>query len=164
MLSARSRDVAAIESDLGSTAWLRDGSALTLSVIELDPHGDRVAVVAEDVSGRAVGSAGYSRVYGRRAELTLDVDRRLWHRGLAETLLLTLADLAAARGIATLLVPLRGLEDRTRALLVERFGAREAPAADPVDLEIATVRARHLRSSRGSVHVIAPDGAPGAGS
>jgi GNAT superfamily N-acetyltransferase len=127
---------------------------VTLRVSELDPHGERVAVVAEDLSGRPVGRAGYRRVYGPRAELTLDVDRRLWQQGLAEMLLLTVADLAAARGISTLLASLRGLEDRTRTLLVERFGAREMPAADPVGLEIAT----GLRSSRGSDRVIAADG------
>lgn len=135
------RDV--VDRVLGGQPWLPRRSSWTLGVIECDPHGDRVAVVAADVSGRAVGRAAYSRVYGPRAELTLAVDRRLWHPGLAETLLLTLVDLAAARGIATLLASRRGLEDRTRALLVERFGARETPAADPVDLEIAT----HLRSS-----------------
>lgn len=115
-------------------------------------------IVAEESSGRTVGRAGYSRVYGPRAELTFDVDARPWHQGLAETLLLTLSDLAAARGISTLLASLQGLDDRARTLLVDRFGAREVPVADAVTLEIAT----HLRSSRGSDRVIAPDGAPGA--
>lgn len=148
----------AVGGALGGRPWLPDGSAVTLRVMELDPQGDRVTIVAEDVYGRTVGRAGYSRVYGPRAELTLDVDRRLSHQGLAETLLLTLSDLAAARGVSTLLASLRGLEARTRSLLVERFGARAVPAADPVDLEIAT----HLRSSRGSDRVIAPDAAVAA--
>ena len=149
--------IAGVENDLGGRLWLRDGSPVILHVLdlELDPRGDRAAIVAADASGRAVGRAAYARVYGPRADIALDVDARWWHGGLPEVLLLSLRDLAAARGITTLLARARGLDDRTRTLLLEQLDAREVPVGDDVDLEIATM----LRSSRGQGHVIATDGA-----
>ena len=120
-----------------SRLWLRDGSAVLLRALASDVRGERVAVVADDASTRSVGRAAYTRIYGPRAVLTLEVEEPFWRLGLPEALLAKLCMRAAADGISTLLARVHGLDARVLALLRE-FGAREACAGDAVDLEIAT--------------------------
>ncbi|MEA2195193.1 MAG: hypothetical protein QOG42_1627, partial [Solirubrobacteraceae bacterium] len=114
----------------GSLVWLR--------APVLDLRGERAAIVAADATGRSVGHAAYERVYGPRAVLTLDVEDDYWPLGLPEALLFDLCRHAAGGGIAILIARVREPDARLLALLLGQFGAREAPAADGVDLEIAT--------------------------
>lgn len=117
---------------------LSDGSEVTVRLRMLDPHGDRVTVVAKDATGRIAGRASYVRVYGARAELTLALGDGLWRSGLAEVLVATLCDTAARHGISVLLVRLPVSDERVRTVLVEQFGAREVRSADSADLELST--------------------------
>ena len=118
-------------------ARLADGSAVTLRLCTLD-RGDRVTVVAEDAGGRSAGRAGFARVYGPRAELSLALGEDFWCSGLAEVLVATLCHVAAEQGISVLLVRLPVSDARVGTLLVEQFDAREVRAADSADLELAT--------------------------
>ncbi|MDP2710005.1 MAG: hypothetical protein Q8O56_02180 [Solirubrobacteraceae bacterium] len=117
---------------------LRDGSLVRLAPAALDPVGERARIDARDPSGRTVGRAAYARVYGLRAELSLEVDDARWHAGLPEELLAALCEVAAARGVATLLVRARPSDMRLLALLRNDFGARETSVRGHVELELAT--------------------------
>lgn len=117
---------------------LSDGSAATVRLRMIDPHGDRATVVADDAAGRIAGRAGYRRVYGARAELTLALGDDVWSSGLSEVLVATLGQAAAQQGISRFLVRLPVDDERVRTLLVGRFGAREVRSADSADLELPT--------------------------
>lgn len=136
--SARSHSLNAVASTLGLRLRLRDGAPLMLRVLALAPRGERVVIVAEDATGEAIGRAEYVRVYGPRAVLTLKVDEPFWCLRLPEALLSNLCRVAADHGISTLLARVREPDARLLALLLEQFDAREAPAGDSLDLEIAT--------------------------
>jgi hypothetical protein len=144
----------------GEELRLRDGARVLLRALVHDLGAERAAITAADANGRIVGTAAFVRVYGPRAELTLEVDDAWWQPGLPEVLLADLCDLAALSGIATFLARVPPAEIRYRTLLIERFAARDERAGDRVDLAIATAAPPRLRSSRGPDRVIATDGAP----
>lgn len=126
----------------GERVVLRDGTAIALCAIDVDRHGafcgqEHAAIVAE-ADGRTVGRAAYSRVYGPRALLTLDVDEAFWHRGVRELLLARLCARAACAGISTFVIRVRASDVRLLALLREQFAARGTRDRTHVDLELPT--------------------------
>ncbi|MDX6681412.1 MAG: hypothetical protein QOG94_1451 [Solirubrobacteraceae bacterium] len=118
----------------GCAVWLRavDDAAAT--------PGERATLVARDADGRALGSVAYARVYGPRAELSLEVDAALWHRGLPELLVAGACASAARFGISTFLARVPAADVRLLALLRERFAARESRDGATVAVEFATRR------------------------
>jgi CBS domain-containing protein len=131
----------------GRQVVLHDETPVALRAIDVDRHGafcgeEHAAIVAE-ADGGTVGRAAYSRVYGPRALLTLDVDEAFWHRGLRELLLARLCARAACAGISTLVIRARASDVRLLALLREQFAAHGTRDGAHVDLELPTAtRAR----------------------
>ena len=123
-------------------------AALTVSLREDDHAGagvfgdDHVCITALDGDGREVGRAVYQRVYGFRAELTLDVDEALWHTGLPELLVTSLSMRAARVGIATLLARVAADDIGLLALLRGAFAAREVRDGGHVEVEFSTAAPR----------------------
>jgi hypothetical protein len=105
-------------------------------------RGDHVALVAKDAAGLTVGRVAYSRLYGPRAELALDVDAGTWHSGVPELLLAAASEHAARAGISTFLVRVPAADVWMLALLREHFAARESRDGAFVAAEFATT-ARH---------------------
>lgn len=128
----------------GTPVWLRPGA-------EEDPQtGGPAELVARAADGRTVGRAAYRRVYGPRAELSIEVDDAFWHRDLPAVLIASLREHAAAAGISTLLVNVSASDVRLVALLCQDFAARarrddarvdvELPCADASRLVLASLR------------------------
>lgn len=138
--SARSRVRGDTAVEPGREVRLGDGTTVWLHALEGAPPAEGAVIVAEDAAGMTMGRAGYVRVYGPRAELTLDVAVPLWNGGLPEALVAALCMLAARQGISTFLarIPRADPEGGLRTLLVARFAARDERAGDRVDLAIAT--------------------------
>lgn len=84
---------------------------------------DAAAVIAEDADRHVVGRAGYRRVYGPRADLTLDVPHGVRRRDLAAMLVCDLGARAAESGISTFLMRVRADDRALLALLHDDFGA-----------------------------------------
>jgi len=109
--------------------WLRPGAE--------DPRtGGPAELVARDADGRTVGRAAYRRVYGPRAELSIDVDDAFWHRDLPAVLVASLREHAAAAGISTLLMMVPASDVRLVALLCQDFAARARRDGAQVDIEL----------------------------
>lgn len=126
--------------------WLRDGTAVWLRTIARDrgaaiPESERAEIEAVDADGRPAGRLTYARVYGPRAEVSLEVDDAFWHRGLSEALLDRSCRQAACLGISTFLACVRASEVRLLALLRENFAARESRNGQYVDVEFSTAPA-----------------------
>ena len=127
---------------------LLDGSAVWLRAVVADADaapGDGATLVAQDAAGRTLGRAAYARLYGPRAELSLDVDAAFWHRGLPALLVDGACASAARFGISTFLARVPAADVRTLALLRERFGARESRDGATVTVELATRGGRDAR-------------------
>lgn len=77
------------------------------------------------------------RLYGPRAELTLDVDDGFWHRGVPGALLDELVAHAASRGISTLIARVCASDVRLLALLRERVLGRTKRDGRQVVVEFA---------------------------
>jgi hypothetical protein len=137
-LSGRRRRLGAGAGPPERVLRLPDGSAVTVRLLTLDPRGDHVTVVATDARGQIAGRAGFARVYGPRAELSLALGEELWCSGLAEVLVATLCRVAARQAISVLLLRLPASDERVRTVLVEQFRAREVRSADATDLELST--------------------------
>jgi hypothetical protein len=131
------------------TPWrLLDGTALWLRTGELDGDampGERATLLAQDAAGRTLGRAAYTRLYGPRAELSLDVDATFWHRGLPELLVKAACASAARLGIATFLARVPAADVRMLALLRELFAARECCDGATVAVEFSTYCGREGR-------------------
>jgi GNAT superfamily N-acetyltransferase len=124
-------------SDAGAAAaseplWLSDGTAASLQG-DADARG---AAMAAEIGGRIAGRVIYTRVYGPRAVLSLDVDQAFMHRGLPELLLRTVCRYAARDGITTFLMRLPANEIWLLARLREDFGARWRREGASVDVEL----------------------------
>ncbi len=117
---------------------LGDGRPVWLRACVDKPDED-AEIVAADADGRVVGRAGYRRVYGPRAVLTLTVDDELLSAGLAETMIATISSIAAAADISKLLMRVPLSDDRLLGLLVDGFGARCRRDVSYVDLELDAV-------------------------
>jgi GNAT superfamily N-acetyltransferase len=113
---------------------LRDGGAVWLRSAAT-PREDGAAIAAHDSEGRSVGRAAYTRVYGPRAEVTLEVDDAFWHRGVPELLLAALCVRAAGAGISTFLARVAASDLRLLALLRAEFSARWHRDGGYVDVE-----------------------------
>jgi CBS domain-containing protein/GNAT superfamily N-acetyltransferase len=151
---------------VGRQVVLRDGTPVALRTIDVDRDGvfcgeDHAAIVAE-ADGRVAGRAAYSRVYGPRASLTLDVDEAFWHRGVSELLLARLCARAACIGISTFVIRARASDVRLVALLRMQFAAHGTRDGTHVDLELPTAtRARQGRPiDRGTRHAATASPAP----
>lgn len=94
--------------------------------------------LAADAYGEDVGRGAYVRLYGPRAEMTLDVDEGFWHRGVPGALLDALVAHAAREGISTLLARVHASDVRMVALLRERVHARTTRDGAHVHVEFAT--------------------------
>ena len=128
---------------IGASEALRlaDGTAVRLHATEPEtddamPEDERAGIIACDLEGRTVGTVGYERIYGPRAEVRIAVDADYWHRGLPEVLLASLRLRAARVGIATLLLRIPAGDLALLALLRTEFcsrGHRRAahPGRDP---------------------------------
>ena len=138
--SARPRSVAAGEPQL---LQLVDGTPVRMrtlgcSAARAVPEDEQAGFVAEEFDGATVGRASYERVYGPRAQVTLVVDPRFWHRGLPEMLLACLRLHAARVGITTFLMRLEASDLRLLSLLRCEFWARETIADAHVLVEFPT--------------------------
>jgi GNAT superfamily N-acetyltransferase len=116
---------------------LRDGGRVWLRATAA-PADDGAAIAAFDADGRTVGRAAYTRVYGPRADVALELDEAFWHRGLAELLLATLCVRAACVGISTFLARVPASDLRLLALLRTEFSARGSRDGSHVDVDFAT--------------------------
>jgi hypothetical protein len=97
---------------------LRDGTAVWLHSLEPESVRDeRAEIAARDGDGRTVGRAGYRRVYGPRAVLTLEADDPLWAAGLPAVLLASAGRCADAGGITTFLIGVSSFDGRLLLLL-----------------------------------------------
>lgn len=122
--------------DPGVPLRLRDGTVVWLRSIEPDAPAERAEVVATVRDGRDVGRAGYRRVYGPRALLTLTIVEDLWPSGLARELVGSIGAVAAGAGIATFLVRVSVWEDRLLELLVDELGGRSRREGSYVDVDL----------------------------
>lgn len=92
---------------------LHDDTSVGLRLHDTAQAGaDGAEILAVAGDGAHIGRTTYARLYGPRAELTLDVDDGFWHRGVPGALLDELVAHAASRGISTLIAP--RLEDMRR--------------------------------------------------
>jgi hypothetical protein len=127
--------------DAAARLRLRDGTAVTLRTSDLarDPTiaGDERATITAQAEGHIAGKVSYTRVYGPRAVLCIEVEDAFWHRGLPELLLTALCARAARLGIATFLMRVGAADVRLLALLRERFDACARRDRGHVDLEFA---------------------------
>ena len=135
LASPRSRGPAPVAGD--ERAPLRDGADVLLCPV-VSSSGETAVVTAIDALGRPVGRGAFLRVYGPRADLTLEVDEQLWHLGLPDALVDALRAIAARLGISTLLARVPASDVRLLALLCERFGAREVRDGELVHAELKT--------------------------
>lgn len=109
----------------GAIVRLHDGTLVRLTLDEPGVvPGERAELSARDAGEQLVGRVAYRRVYGPRAELSIDVDDAYWHRGLPALLIGSLRERAAAAGISTFLVTAGASDVRLLALLSGDFGAR----------------------------------------
>ena len=123
-----------------SRAPLRLGERTTVWLRDAEPPGacdERAEIFAEESRGLVVGRAAYTRVYGPRAALTLDVADAYWQPGLPAALLVILGQRAAAGGISTFLIRVPAPDDRLLALLTDGFGARISREGGAVAVELA---------------------------
>jgi hypothetical protein len=133
---------------LGAPLRLRDGTAVWLrGTGPRDPCDERAEIVAEESRGLAVGRSGYTRVYGPRAALTLDVADPYWQRGLPAALLAVLGRRAATGGISTFMIRVPVVDERLLELLADGCGARLSREGLHLDVEFAVAApARLVRS------------------
>jgi GNAT superfamily N-acetyltransferase len=129
---------------------LQDGTAVRLLAVAAVPGEERAELTAIDEDGRVVGRLVYARVYGPRAEVTLEVDDALWHLGLPHALLDRSCDRAARLGISTFLARVRASDLRLLALLRHEFAASESRDGQHVDVEFATATPPDLRIDHGA--------------
>jgi hypothetical protein len=122
--------------DPGVPLRLCDGTVVWLRSTEPNAPAERAEIVAELRGGRDVGRAGYRRVYGLRAVLTLTIVEDLWPSGLARELVSSIGAVAAAAGIATFLVRVSVCEDRLLELLVDELGGRSRREGTYVDVDL----------------------------
>jgi CBS domain-containing protein len=124
---------------------LRDGTPVSLWTTDrargAATGADEHAAIFAAAGARTVGRASYARLYGPRAEVTLEIDDDFWHRGLPELLLARLCAGAADAGISTFVIRARASDVLLLALLRERFAARGARDGAHVDLELSTAAA-----------------------
>jgi hypothetical protein len=103
---------------------LHDGTLVRLTLDEPGVvAGERAELSARDAGEQLVGRVAYQRVYGPRAELSIDIDDAYWHRGLPTLLIGSLRERASASGISTFLVTAGASDVRLLALLCGDFGA-----------------------------------------
>lgn len=120
----------------GERLWLWDGTAASVRA-HVDHDG---ATVVAEIDGRPAGRVSYTRVYGPRAVLSLEVDEAFGHRGLPELLLRLLGAHAARTGITTFLMRLPASDIWLLARLREDFGARWRRDGGHVDVELPVPR------------------------
>lgn len=97
---------------------------------------ERAELAARDGGGRVAGRAAYTRVYGPRAILGIEIDDDYAHRELAEALLGELRLHAERFGISILLARLPASDVALLALLREQFAARETRDGRYVEVEL----------------------------
>lgn len=123
-------------SDTGAAAgerlWLWDGTAASVH----GRAGHEGATVVAEVDGRPASRVSYTRVYGPRAVLSIEVDAAFGHRGLPELLLGPLGAYAAQAGITTFLMRLPASDVWLLARLREDFAARWRRDGGHVDVEL----------------------------
>jgi L-amino acid N-acyltransferase YncA len=77
-----------------------------------NPDGtDHLGIIALDSEGKLVGHIACARIYGRRGEVAVDVERGQRHHGLANALLKRITRDANRQGIQTLIAELVPEED-----------------------------------------------------
>jgi hypothetical protein len=116
---------------------------------------DGGSIVAR-AAGRVAGRASYTRVYGPRAALSIEVDDAYWHRGLPGVLIDALAARAARVGIMRFLLRVPASDVRLLALLREDYATRERRDGAFVDVECDTAE---RPGSRGPSPVLRHDDA-----
>lgn len=125
-----------------SGLFVRGGLAVRLREVDVEGAGvlgdEYACIAAEDREGRTVGRAVYRRVYGPRAELTLEIDDALWHSGLPALLVASLCQHAARVGITKLLARVPARDIVLLALLREDFAGHETRDGTHVDVELST--------------------------
>lgn len=124
-------------------AQLLDGTTVRLAAIDLDLSpcnalDERVVLIADDGRGRVIGRASFSRVYGPRAVLELEVDAALSHLGLPAMLVERLCARAGRAGVTTFVARVPAARVELLALLRGTFGARDVRDGAFVDVEFAT--------------------------
>jgi RimJ/RimL family protein N-acetyltransferase len=108
---------------------------------------DHVGLVALDAAGRLAGHAAFCRVYGRRAEVAVEISAGSRHQGLATMLIAELARRAEALGIDTFIAEVLPENRDMLAVFHDGFDARERREDGEVDIEFPTSawrRAGHL--------------------
>jgi RimJ/RimL family protein N-acetyltransferase len=108
---------------------------------------DHVGLVALDEVGRLVGHAACYRVYGRRAEVAVEISDRSRHQGVATELIAELARRAEELGIDTFIAEVLPENCDMLAVFHDGFDARQRNHDGEVDIEFPTSawrRADHL--------------------
>jgi hypothetical protein len=125
---------------------LSDGTAVRICRLDEDdrtPDERQRVVLAAELGEHRVGCAVFNRIYGRRAEIVLEVGQDFWHLGLPELLLANLCGRAARAGIGTFLAFLPVSDEQMRILLREQFDAQETRDGASITAEFKTARPAH---------------------
>lgn len=117
----------------GTVVWVRGSGG---DAGALADGAERAVIVAVDAGGVTVGRTGYSRVYGPRATIEIEIDEGYWHRGLPELLVAGLCLRATRFGVSALLARVCAADLRQIALLRRQFAARETRDGAHVDIEV----------------------------
>jgi L-amino acid N-acyltransferase YncA len=100
--------------------------------------GDQIGLVALDEVGQLAGHAACFRVYGRRAEVAVEISDESRHQGLATILIAELARRAEALGIDTFIAEVLPENRDMLAVFHDGFDARQHSQVGEVDIKFPT--------------------------
>ena len=99
---------------------------------------NHLGLLALDDAGEIVGHAACCRVYGRRAEVAVEISDRARHQGLATLLIAELARRAEALGIRAFIAEVLPENQEMLAVFHDGFDATRSLRSGEVDIEFPT--------------------------
>jgi GNAT superfamily N-acetyltransferase len=99
---------------------------------------NHLGLLALDDAGQIVAHAACCRVYGRRAEVAVEVSERARHQGLATMLIAELARRAEALGIHAFIAEVLPENHEMLAVFHDGFDATQSLRTGEVDIEFPT--------------------------
>jgi L-amino acid N-acyltransferase YncA len=121
---------------------------------------NHLGLLALDDAGQIVAHAACCRVYGRRAEVAVEVSERSRHQGLATMLIAELARRAEALGIHAFIAEVLPQNHEMLAVFHDSFDATQSLHAGEVDIEFPTSAWRRADAGLAGLkasHVPCPD-------
>ena len=108
---------------------------------------NHLGLLALDDAGEIVGHAACCRVYGRRAEVAVEISDRARHQGLATVLIAELARRAEALGIRAFIAEVLPENHEMLSVFHDGFDAIQSLRSGEVDIEFPTSAWRRAETS-----------------